>query len=330
MTLFQQCAIIHPVMRKFGLLLILAIGLGSFSACQTASSTKPTEAPALSSIPSTPGFYNMFLEYQGQARGYVLVIPSGYKPGKPTPLILVFHGSGQDASAFAHKRDELLAHADREGFILVFPQALVWDGKARWSPLRPEDGVYTINDAGFINRLLEDLQANLSIDNHRIYAAGFSSGGTFVHFLGAASKNVFAALAVVASSLNYNLTQPNGEVQVFLPPAPQDPTPILLINGRRDPYLPWEGGVNSLGGQVTSVEEMVRFWVDANGCDIRSNVEMLSNKAGSLTRFSSCAENSEVVLVTLELMDHRWPDRSADFLFDANRAIIEFFKKHAR
>lgn len=319
-------------MRKFGLLLILALGLGSFSACQSSHTEKPTAAPALSSIPSTPGFYNMFLEYQGSARGYVLVIPMTYKPGKPAPLALIFHGAGQDATAFARKRDELLAHAEQEGFILVFPQAMAWgDGKPRWSPLRPEDGVYLVNDLGFINRLLEDLQANLSIDNRRIYAAGFSSGGTLIHFLGSASKNVFAALAAVASSLNFNLSEVGSEQpRTFLPSPPLDPTPILLINGRRDPYLPWDGGVNSLGGQVSSVEEMVRFWVDGNGCQTRTNVQMLSNKAGSMTRFADCRENAEVVLISLELMDHRWPDRSADFLFDANRAIIEFFKQHTR
>lgn len=322
----MDCAIILPVTLKLKLflfLLLLALGL---SACQAGQSATKV-APALSAIPTTPGYYNMFLEYQGAARGYILVIPTSYKHGKAAPLILVFHGAGQDANTFATRRDDLRALADREGFLLVFPQATEINGKTRWWPLPAQAGVLSANDLGFTNRLLEDLQAALSVDTRRIYAAGFSSGGAFVHFLGAQTRNVFAGLAAVASSLG---TSEPGSAALLLPPQPQQPIPILLINGLQDPYHPWEGGVNSAGAQVTSVREMVEFWVRNNGCQPDSAEQGLTNRAGALYRFSGCQNGAEVALVALTLMDHRWPDRSANFLFDANIALIEFFKQHTR
>ena len=45
-------------------------------------------------------------------------------------------------------------------------------------------------------------------------------------------------------------------------------------------------------------------------------------------RWPSCAPGTEVVFVTLTDGGHLWPDSGDNVGFDANYAVIEFFKRH--
>jgi poly(3-hydroxybutyrate) depolymerase len=76
----------------------------------------------------------------GLTRTYLLHVPANLPPGKPVPLVLVFHGGGGHdwtMPGFTHF-DEL---ADREGFVVAYP-----DGANRnWNDTRGES---TADDVG--------------------------------------------------------------------------------------------------------------------------------------------------------------------------------------
>jgi poly(3-hydroxybutyrate) depolymerase len=59
----------------------------------------------------------------GQTRQYLLHIPAGYRPEKPTPFVIGFHGNGSTAGQF-EEYTGWSALADQEGFIAVYPQGL--------------------------------------------------------------------------------------------------------------------------------------------------------------------------------------------------------------
>src|SRR5262249_55048198 len=79
-------------------------------------------------------------------------------------------------------------YADREGFLLVLPEATrpdarrpasfldnpqVWnDSAAHAEPARPP-----VNDVGFVAAVLDDVSARFAIDPTRVYLTGFSDGG---------------------------------------------------------------------------------------------------------------------------------------------------------
>jgi poly(3-hydroxybutyrate) depolymerase len=44
--------------------------------------------------------------------------------------------------------------------------------------------------------------------------------------------------------------------------------------------------------------------------------------------WQTCAPNTEVIFITLTDGGHLWPDASDNVGFDANLAVIEFFKRH--
>ncbi len=280
-------------------------------------------------VPTEPGRYERVIEHDGRLRLYLIAIPQSYMPDTFTPLVFVFHGSGQTAHSFASRHEDLFTKAEEEGIILVFPQStiLAATNRTAWiASLTPNSDYNEPDDVAFVLELLATLQESLAIDAAHIYATGFSSGGVFTHLLGAVATGTFAAIAPVAASLGTS----KGTDTIEFPPEPAGAMPIMIVNGRRDPARPYDGGPNHNGTLVASVQEAVDFWMTANECALPPMTETRQNEMIIIDLYTECAEDAEVVLVTLERMVHVWPDADDGYNFDANNVIIEFFKRHAR
>ncbi len=175
----------------------------------------------------------------GRERTYTAVIPRALPAG--APLLVVFHGSLQNAErirvATGYGFDTLAA---RERFIVVYPDGY----KGNWHdcrtaadyPARTEN----INDNGLVRGLIARFHDAYGIDRARVFAAGYSNGGQMVFRLAAEMPERFAGLAAIAA------TQPTPDN--FACDASGRPVPILLMNGTRDPIVPYTGGVISLFG----------------------------------------------------------------------------------
>jgi hypothetical protein len=75
---------------------------------------------------------------QGQQRTYYLHTPPSYQPGNAMPLVLAFHGSGDQGKDMA-AHSGLSQLADQEGFIVVYPDGI--NKKWNVSDSAPEDNV---------------------------------------------------------------------------------------------------------------------------------------------------------------------------------------------
>ena len=58
------------------------------------------------------------------------------------------------------------------------------------------------DDVGFVDDMLADIEAGLSVDSHRIYASGFSNGAGFAARLAVDRSETFAAVAYSGGGLN--------------------------------------------------------------------------------------------------------------------------------
>lgn len=286
--------------------------------------TRNLDAVPNSPVPDSPGHYELELNDQGLVRTYLLNLPDSYDPNSPAPLVFAFHGGGQTKGDFARKRGDLYAKCEAEGMILVFPEATPrQDGKPGWN--NSEIDQRPVDDVRFIMTLLVALKTQLNIDSERLYGCGFSGGAKFLHFLVRQEPCLLAAGAAVASLIS----DVDENRDMIIPPRPQDPFPMMLVNGRRDTKKPWNGGM--LGSiEVSSVAQLVEYYTRANSCTSRPQQQSTPNNQGTVSLFSGCAQNAEVVFVALDRMDHAWPDRDDNFDFDANVEVIEFFKRHTR
>ncbi len=300
-----------------------------------------------SPVPTVAGVYSLDIGHDGLARTYRLNIPATYNPAVPAPLVFMLHGGGQTANEIAAMHSALAHHANTNGMILVMPQSAHNERQTAWFNEDPIPGEPYVNDVSFILGLIDHLDASLNIDRTRVYSAGFSSGGIMTHYLGARTTNVFAALAAVGASIASE--RRNSGVVTTNPPA-AGPMPVLIVNSTNDCQRTYYGGYNSSSNYIPPAITAAYYWTNANlcagaplmttnnvmtqnifrfeACDSKPPPGMLQPNQVTRMHWQTCAPNAEVIFITLTDGGHLWPDASDNVGFDANLAVIEFFKRH--
>ena len=94
---------------------------------------------------------------------YGLYLPESYSGRRSHPLIVALHGMNGDIYSFIYSN--LLDHAEKEGYIVIFPHA-------RGNSLYIRKAENDVTDA------MDHVAGYLSIDQRRISLLGFSMGGT--------------------------------------------------------------------------------------------------------------------------------------------------------
>ncbi len=200
----------------------------------------------------------------GLAREFIVYQPWQAQASGRVPVVLVLHGTSGDGERFFNQSG-WREKADREGFIVVFPSALVhcfreddngdgaiaatelhvsskWAagklGRADSQPLcgaadlaqlpaaaRAAADHALADDMAFIGQLLDTVAAQWPADMKRIYVSGFSNGAEMTSRLAAQMSIRFAAAAPVSGGLNVDA----------LPAA--WPLPVAFAVGAQDPML---------------------------------------------------------------------------------------------
>lgn len=207
--------------------------------------------------------------------------------------------------------------ADREGFIVVYPDAV----DKRWNIAghAPTDA----DDVAFVSALIAHLSQTLAIDQQRIYATGSSNGGYLVQRLACEMPAQFAAFASVAASL---VAQNKPSCH------PQTPISMMMINGTADDVVPWEGGAPPkvrIGKDLSSLPilEVINFWRQLDACSSEVPLQQLKKDLVEIYDYPNCQDSSEVTLVALKGGKHVWPGSGSRFL-EASTAIWDFFQRH--
>jgi polyhydroxybutyrate depolymerase len=322
----------------------VAQGVRSSAGCETLPPVEPGETGTFS------------LRVSDLKREYRLHLPPGYDRSKATSVVLDFHR--YNGTADGEERDTGLSrHADKHGYLVVYPQGTAfltdtgqhitsWNDLAGNASPGPEGPICSDtadlyphppecgepqpcnwatcrDDLGFVERLLDRLEASLCIDLDRIYATGMSNGGMFVHRLGCHMPNRLAAIAPVGGTLARGFNC-----------APEGSMPLSLMNiyGQRDRYVSQAGDMSSDGYYYTSSAAVMNKWAGpgSQGCAAASTPYDMS-MSGMLglvcTQHQDCSTGAEVVNCTWD-GGHVWPKSASHDL--ANEIIWEFFSKHTR
>ena len=274
----------------------------------------------------------------GMQRTYNVHISSSYDKTRPTPLLIALHGGGGTGQGMV-KLTGFNAIADRENFIVVYPDGFEKHWNDGRGVKRYRAQTQNVDDVGFISALVDHLSTELNIDAKRVYVTGISNGAMMSHRLGCELSQKVAAIAPVAGNIPVNMAS------VW---APSRPVSVLIINGTEDPLVPWAGGDVHFGpielGQVLSVADTVKFWVANDKCISTSLSTQLPDTDPSdgttvqKETYIGCEDGAEVVLYAVEGGGHTWPSglpyspesvigrTSKDF--DASKVIWQFFKEH--
>jgi polyhydroxybutyrate depolymerase len=274
------------------------------------------------------------MELDGITRSYHLHVPSAVGP-TPAPLVLVFHGGGGTGPG-TERLTRFTALADREGFLVAFPEGVEknWnDGREFTSSRAHRDHV---DDVAFVTALIDAIGRAHAVDPRRVYATGISNGGIFSHYLAAHLSARIAAIAPVVGGI---ADPPDAWLR------PEQPVSVLMLQGTRDPLVPYHGGAVAFDrGKIIDTEEAARRWAALNGGrePVREPLPADGkDRCGGLrTIYPGGRDGSEVTLVRLDGGGHTWPG-GAQYLperligrvcrdFDATVLIWDFFKAHPK
>jgi polyhydroxybutyrate depolymerase len=275
---------------------------------------------------SASGTRRVAVSVQGRTREYLVHVPSAPNGS----LVLAFHGGGSSAAQL-QRITGLDALADREHFIVAYPEAV----ERSWADGRNETSAEKqgVDDVGFAKAVIADIARTQAIDPSRVFATGLSNGAIFTHRLGCEAADTFAAIAPVIGAMAKNTAASC---------RPRRPVAVVAIQGRNDPSVPFDGDE-----QVRSSRETEDVWRSLNGCSPRATstpLPALVKDGTSVERrtYAGCREHGDVVWYEIDGGGHRWPPETVSDArsqaengvssqnLDASEVIWAFFKDHGR
>jgi polyhydroxybutyrate depolymerase len=263
----------------------------------------PLSAYATSFKALDAGDYTFSTEHQDITRHYKVHIPASYQPQQPTPMVISLHGGGGNMRYQA--TDEyygMISKSEQAGFIAVFPNGysrLPRGGLATWNAGiccgKARD--LNIDDVGFIQRVVEEMQQRANIDPKRIYANGMSNGGMMAYRLACELPNTFKAIAAVAGTDGTNKCQASKAVSVLH---------IHALNDERVLFNGGSGSQSNTHANFVSVNDTISKWVNQNRCQ-PSPQRVLAVSGAYCDLYSGCQHNSQIKLCVTEQGGHSWP-----------------------
>jgi polyhydroxybutyrate depolymerase len=251
----------------------------------------------------------------GIKRSYLLYLPASYQPGKPMPLVVALHGGLGTGKAMA-EISGFDRTADARGLIVAYPDGIGrgWNaGSCCGSPMKKN-----VDDVGFMRSLVADIKQKVAIDPKRVYGTGFSNGAMLVHRVACEAPDVFAAIAAVSGGPMVKDCKPSKGL------------PVLLIQGRADPRIPWDGGEFE-GNYRPSIRQIVADLRVRNRCAAEETVVEQNDVV-------NCANGQDVQWCGLNGVGHQWAGgktllprllgKNTD-RYNASNKITDFFLKHS-
>ena len=221
------------------------------------------------------GLITKSLEHDGITRTYIIYIPNSYDESVEHPLMFNFHGFGGRAADFVYAAD-MRSQAERDKFIIVYPQGSLLGGFPHWNSSGPSpDNKSSADDIGFVEQLITKISMDYSVNADRIYAAGFSNGAFFSYYL-ACNTDKFAAIGSVAGTMIDDSFQ-NCNALI--------PTGMINIHGTADSVVPYNGD----GVGATSINDVLEYWRYFNLCTVIK--ETNDSSYGPVTQYNYYDDN---------------------------------------
>lgn len=309
-------------------------GGGSSGGDDTAAEDPPAkEVPDI--IPSagcghstvTAGEAQVNLTSGGTERWYIRHVPQAHDGETPVPLVLDLPGYKEGATVHV-QITEIGSFGDQQGFVTATPHPL--GEVSQWNLALDSP------DLTFIGDVIDDIEANLCIDQARVYLNGLSNGGMLASIMACTMSDRFAAISI-------------GSGVVGVPGcAPTRPVPLVTFHGTADHHLQYEGGFGPgldpfappppAIDASRPVEDVLADWAKRNGCKDGPPAEIEYTADVREVAFD-CSAEVEVVLYRVNGGGHTWPGSQAmtrlaktlgptTMSISANEIMWEFFLRH--
>jgi len=311
--------------------MIAAVALAAgLAACATSEPAQQRADTCAVARPHASGLTQREITSGGQARAYALYVPASYTGSARAPLVFDIHGSGGSPDTIL-TMSGLVAEADARGFIIAAPVG---------ATTRPNMNGFTWNvpqqagapdDVAFTSDMIDQISAELCIDDARIYAMGYSGGARLASELACRMPHRIAAIATIAG-----LRHPMGAEGACL--AEGGATSIISFHGEADGVNAYAvTDANRTATWTYGVDDALARWAAAMRCGPARNEVV---EAGIMrVSYAGCVEDAEIVHYRMAEAGHIWPGTQArlhpslgqtEGRINATALSLDFFAAHAR
>jgi polyhydroxybutyrate depolymerase len=250
----------------------------------------------------------------GIASSYQLTVPRSYRSDVAHPLILLFYGWMSNASQFSASTG-LPADGAGHGYLVAVPStpASEWQLDAHGT------------DADRVDAMVRQITRSYCVDQHRIYASGFSAGAAFAIVYSCARPDLIAAIATAAVEYRLGCTMPMS---------------VLAFHGTQDAFVPYQNGAMGIsipGVRVRGTQLNMRDWARLDGCHRPPTARRVGAQVQRQV-WPGCRGGTSVVLYTIVGGGHAWPGADGQWVrgvngppmdeIDATALAVDFFGHH--
>ena len=233
-------------------------------------------------------------DFDIKERCWLIHIPEtatyGFCEDNSCPLLMDIHGLGVTVGDQSNLSDYSRI-TDQDNVIIVHPEGVDNGWNFGWCCTEEDD-------VGFLLKLIDRVIEERNIDENRIYLTGWSNGCYMSQEMASLASKIITAVACMAGYTDEPI------------PSDYSPVPIMEIHGLIDPLLLYGSSstasiqvVGTLEGDEGAIQNMYH-WADANNCPgLIPDVET-ANWDYSIKKFTNCANNTEVVLFTMNYAQH--------------------------
>ncbi|MEU5941264.1 PHB depolymerase family esterase [Micromonospora sp. NPDC047548] len=196
------------------------------------------------------------------SRPFQLHVPAGYDPARKVPLVVLLHGY-ESSAAQQERYFNLTPESDRRGFLYAMPDGTTdRDGKRFWNATEACCNFYNsgVDDAAYLERLLDAVESAYSVDTARVYLVGHSNGGFMAYQMACERSMRITAIVSLAGAVDNDTSLC----------TPQRPVSVLQIHGTADASIKFGGGTKG-GHPYPSVDTTLATWRRINGCSARAD-----------------------------------------------------------
>ena len=169
----------------------------------------------------------------GKDMEYALFLPTTYKTGQKTPLMVALHGLGSNPQQIL-RYPGFTGLAEKHGYILVAPMGYNsrgWYGvKGPRSPKSDPENLGELSEKDVMN-VLALVRKDFTIDEKRIYLMGHSMGGGGTWQLALKYPDIWAGLAPIAPAI-FRKAAVLEKIKHI---------PVILVQGDKDKLVPVAG-----------------------------------------------------------------------------------------
>lgn len=335
----------------------LAVAWAAVASAVTAGAASATPNGMTTAPPAATAGRSVTASYRGThgTREYTVWIPAVYTKESPAPMVVALHGCGQAPGEFAGLA-RLNAHADRRGYLVVYPHQPQSANPLRcWNWFLPENQGRS-GEAALIAGIVDEVRASYAVNSARIYVAGLSAGGLMSSILLSCYPEVFAAGAIASGGM-YGAAASLQEAAVMMKQgSPHDPqargrdalscsgadrhrtVPVFVVQGSADKLVAALNAEQTIA-QFAQTNDLADDGNDNESVRAQPSATVQQKPDGKLEYALRDYPGGNGVLMQLlwvEGLGHAWSGGDSAYAYaeprgpDATALMLDFFARQKR